>query len=162
MTAIVVEQRVHIARPPGEVFAWLCRPGALAELQPLVEAVHIDEVSEAVVVYRAIELVDLGLGLRARNVLHLVQRHDDPQRRVVTTATRVEAPWWLRWLPEITGHQVLTLDVVDGGTQVTDRFELHGAHPWLRRFVEATANDAHAAMMGRLKATVEGGSPRFT
>jgi hypothetical protein len=161
VTAIVVEQRVHITRPPGDLFTWLCRPGSFASLQPLVEAVHIDEVTESSVVFRAIELVDLGLGVRARNVLHVVQRHDDPQRRVVSSATRVEAPWWLRWLPEITAHQVLTLDEVDGGTQVTDRFELHGAHPWVRTFVEATANDAHAAMMGRLKAAVEGG-PRFT
>lgn len=160
MTVILVEQRMHIARPPGDVFAWLYRPGALAELQPLVEAVHIDKVSEAGVEYRAIELVEVGLGLRARNVLHLVQRHDDPQRRVVVTSTRVESPWWLRWLPEITGHQVLTLDAVDGGTQVTDRFELRGAHRWVRTFVEATANDAHASMMARLKAAVEGG-PRF-
>lgn len=161
MTAILVEQRVRIDRPPGEVFAWLCRPGALAELQPLVEAVHIDEVSEAGVAYRAIELVDLGLGLRARNVLHLVQRHDR-HRNVVSTSTRVETPRWLRWLPEITGEQVITLDAADGGTQVTDRFELRGAHPWLRRFVAATANDAHAAMMVRLKAAVEGGPARFT
>lgn len=57
-----------------------------------------------------------------------MQRHD-PQRRVLSTSTRVETPRWLRWLPEITGEQIITIDAADGGARVTDRFELRGAHP---------------------------------
>jgi hypothetical protein len=175
----VVEQSIVIQRPRSAVYQFIRKPGNIALLQPFVAALEFGEeggssasspappATQGPHRYRAIEVIPLVKGLfRLRNVIHVEQTNDDLGEGLVTSALRIEGPAPLGRLLSLSGVQTLTLkpapgqggDLASGAagsTLVIDRFEFHVYPRPLRRFIEATANKAHQAILARLKEKLE-------
>jgi hypothetical protein len=144
--AVRFERSVSIDAPRLQVFAELSDPARFLGLQPLLRSVREVGGADGTRCFEAIERVPLVAGLTMPSRLRVELR---PDANASSVAFRTQAPLGIR----LAG--AFDLRDANGGTEVTDRVELHCAR-LLRSFVAPQAIRAQEALLANLKRRLEG------
>jgi hypothetical protein len=144
-----LEFQTQIKALPQVVYDHLSDPHNFVGLQPLlthVEAVQFGEQDGLKNVSYATVEAFRGMGVVLyHNRIQVKTTFTDPPLQFTTT---------VHSFPNITLHVEYTFELMDGGTLVKERMQIH-VHSWLAGFVTSEATKAQTALLANLKKRLE-------